>query len=149
MSTRFSHANIVAEDWRSLAKFYEEVFECVCLLPERDVSGEWLGKGTGVKDAEIKGVHLRLPGFQGDGPTLEIFSYSHMKEKPLPKANRLGVGHLAFNVDNVQETLEKVINNGGDVLGEIVSREIPDLGKIIFVYALDPEGNILELQSWS
>ena len=70
---KFVHVNIVAKDWRKLAEFYEKVFGCIRILPERSFSGEWLEKGTGIKNAKIKGVHLRLPGFGENGPTLEIF----------------------------------------------------------------------------
>ena len=149
MSTRYTYTNIIAKDWRKLVQFYEEVFECVFVPPKRDQSGEWLEKGTGVPNAAITGAHLRLPGFGDEGPTLEIFSYSHMEEKPPPVANRQGLGHLAFSVDNVPETLERVIENNGAALGEIVIREVAGLGKITFVYAVDPEGNILEIQNWT
>ena len=101
MNIRYTHTNIIATDWRKLARFYEDVFDCRYIPPERDISGDWLAKGTGVPNANIKGVHLRLPGYGENGPTLEIFSYPHMEEKPSPAANRLGLGHLAFQVDDV------------------------------------------------
>ncbi|MCP5048836.1 MAG: VOC family protein [bacterium] len=149
MSTRYAHTNIIAGDWRSLAQFYEEVFECLPIPPERDQSGQWLEKGTGVKDAALKGIHLRLPGFGEDGPTLEIYSYSHMEQKSPPVPNRQGLGHLAFTVDDVEKTLQKVLENGGTSLGEIVTKVIPNTGTITFVYAVDPEGNIIEIQQWT
>lgn len=132
-----------------LARFYKEVFECVFVPPKRDQSGKWLERGTGVIDAALEGIHLRLPGFDTEGPTLEIYSYAQMEEKLPPAANRQGLGHLAFSVDNVQEILNKVINHGGAALGEVVMRKIDAVGTITFVYATDPEGNILEIQNWS
>jgi hypothetical protein len=33
-------------------------------------------------------------------------------------------------------------------VGEIVTTNIQDAGSITFVYARDPEGNIIELQKW-
>ena len=59
----YKHINIVARDWDKLAMFYETVFGCERVLPERHLSGNWLDKGTGVKDAAFSGVHLRLPGW--------------------------------------------------------------------------------------
>ena len=149
MTVRYTHTNIIAKDWRRLAQFYEEVFACVFIPPQRDQSGQWLEEGTGVKNAALEGVHLRLPGYGAEGPTLEIYAYAQMEEKPPPAANRQGLGHLAFSVENVPEILNKVVENGGAALGEIVTREIEGIGKIIFVYATDPEGNILEIQNWS
>lgn len=149
MATRYTHTNIIAKDWRNLVRFYEDVFDCVFVPPQRDQSGEWLEKGTGVKNAALQGMHLRLPDCGDDGPTLEIYSYSHIEEKLPPAANRQGLGHLAFSVDNVQETLQQVIKHGGGALGQVVIKDVAGVGTITFVYATDPEGNILEIQNWS
>ena len=145
---RYAHTNIVAADWRKLARFYEDVLECVRLEPERHQTGEWLERGTGVPGAALRGVHLRLPGHGDDGPTLEIYSYTAMSDKPEPVANRKGLGHLAFAVDDVETTLLAVQKHGGRALGEVVATDVPGAGRITFVYATDPEGNILELQRW-
>lgn len=63
MQARFAHINLIARDWQRLARFYEEVFGCVLVPPERDFSGLWLESATGVPGAHIRGAHLRLPGF--------------------------------------------------------------------------------------
>jgi len=146
---RYAHTNIISENWKELTKFYEEVFECTPVPPERAQSGQWLEDGTGVVGAEIAGMHLRLPGHGDNGPTLEIYQYSHMKEKPKPAANRQGLGHLAFAVDDVSEMLDRVIAKGGKALGKIVNATVAGAGNITFVYVTDPEGNIIELQKWS
>lgn len=148
MGVRYAHTNIVAQDWRKLAQFYESVLSCTPLLPERHQTGEWLARGTGVAGAALQGVHLRLPGHGEAGPTLEIYLYTEMLESPEPRANRRGLGHLAFAVDDVAETLQEVRAHGGAALGEIVTTDVPGAGRITFVYATDPEGNILELQRW-
>lgn len=149
MAIKYTHTNIVSKDWRMLADFYIEVMDCRPVPPERDLTGEWLERATGLKNPHLKGMHLRLPGFGENGPTLEIFQYDEMVESDKPScANRIGLGHLAFSVDNVNETLVKLLANGGNKLGEVVVREIKGVGEITFTYATDPEGNILEIQSW-
>jgi predicted enzyme related to lactoylglutathione lyase len=57
-------------------------------------------------------------------------------------------GHIAFKVDNVNEMLQKVLENGGSKIGEVVELEIKNAGTITFVYAQDIDGNIIELQHW-
>jgi catechol 2,3-dioxygenase-like lactoylglutathione lyase family enzyme len=145
----FGHANIIAADWRKISRFYQEVFGCVPVPPQRDQSGVWLEAGTGVDRAHLWGEHLRLPGLGENGPTLEIFSYSVMLEKLPAAANRLGSGHLAFQVTDVARSLEEVISHGGRAIGSVSSVKVAGKGKVTFVYAADPEDNILELQSWS
>ena len=50
----------------------------------------------------------------------------------------------------MRDTLKRVIEAGGSTVGELVTAEDPngDGKRAVFVYAKDPEGNILELQSW-
>ena len=147
--TKYAHTNIVCRDWRSLSKFYIEVFDCQPVPPTRDLAGDWLAQATGLEHPHLTGQHLRLPGFGKHGPTLEIFQYDEMLERPEPPAaNRLGLGHLAFEVDQVEETLKALLAHGGYELGQVVKQEIAGVGVITFTYATDPEGNILEIQSW-
>jgi predicted enzyme related to lactoylglutathione lyase len=145
---RFAHINIVAQDWRRLAQFYQEVFGCIPVPPERNLSGDWLEKGTGFAGAEIHGIHLRLPGCEKKGPTLEIFQYNIQKNAQQAAINRPGFAHIAFAVDDVEAARDAVIAAGGFRIGELVTVRIPGAGLITFVYVADPEGNIIELQRW-
>ena len=145
---RFKHVNIIAADWRRLAAFYQVVFQCVSVPPERDIEGEWLERGTGVQDASLVGVHLRLPGCGENGPTLEIYQYARNEMRASTAANREGLTHLAFEVDDVGAALRQVLLHGGRMVGQIAQSELVDVGFLTFVYCADPEGNIIELQNW-
>ncbi len=146
MKSTYTHTNIISDDWKKLANFYIEVFECEPVPPERNMSGQWLDRGTGVSGARIRGIHLRLPGHGPGGPTLEIFSYDDMLPKPEPAANRKGFSHIAFKVEDMQAVLNKMISHGGRAIGEVASRHVEGVGILSFVYAADPEGNIIEIQ---
>jgi|GEM_PF-108924 len=145
---RYVHTNLVARDWKRLTQFYVQVFGCTFVPPERDLSGEWLDEAVSIPDVHIRGMHLRLPGCGDAGPTLEIFQYSPGLSHAAPAANRPGFGHIAFAVDDVEAAREAVLAAGGDDLGKVIHREIPGAGHITFVYMIDPEGNVLELQKW-
>jgi len=148
MKAKYKHTNIVAGDWQKLAEFYEKVFGCQRLEPERHLSGRWLEQGTGVAGTELAGIHLRLPGFSEEGPTLEIFQYSKSESRAAAIANQQGFGHIAFEVDDVPNALREVLSHGGSAVGKVVKRNIPGVGVLTFIYAADPEGNIIELQNW-
>ena len=75
---RYVHTNLVARDWRALTDFYQSVFGCEPVPPERDFAGPDLEAGTGVAGSTLRGIHLRLPGYGSDGPTVEIFTYSRL-----------------------------------------------------------------------
>jgi lactoylglutathione lyase len=111
---KYVHTNIIAKNLKLLSEFYIKVFDCKPVLPERDINGDWLEKGTGVKNASLHGIHLLLPGFDNDGPTLEIFQYHENENKPNPVANREGFGHIAFLVPDVDDILNKMISHGID-----------------------------------
>lgn len=145
---RFVHTNLIAQDWRKLAGFYQQVFGCASVPPERDLAGQWLDDATCVPGAQIRGIHLRLPGHGDSGPTLEIFTYNRLEARPEIAVNRPGLGHIAFAVDDVQAARDAVIAAGGHDLGKIVSVEIPGAGVVTFVYVTDPESNVIELQKW-
>jgi hypothetical protein len=78
IKAKYVHTNLTAQDWRRLAQFYCDVFGCIPKLPERDLSGSWLDDLTDLRSAHLRGVHLLLPGFSGEGSTLEIFGYDQM-----------------------------------------------------------------------
>ncbi len=148
---RYVHTNIIAKDSAKLISFYKEVLQCKSINETRDQNGEWVEKLTGVKNGHIVGEHLLLPGYGDTLPTLEIYSYDQMIENGLLTPNCVGIAHLAFEVDDVEETVNKFIEYGGSVVGEIVVvKNHNGTDKTAkFVYARDIEGNIVELQSWS
>jgi catechol 2,3-dioxygenase-like lactoylglutathione lyase family enzyme len=146
IDARYIHTNLIAKDWRRLASFYQSVFACIPVPPERDLAGDWLERGSGVPGVRLRGLHLRFPGFDGSGPTLEIFQYSETVNAPPPPANRVGFGHIAFSVDNVEAAREAVFAAGGSEVGTVESIVIAGTGKLTWCYVRDPEGNIIELQ---
>ena len=59
-----------------------------------------------------------------------------------------GFSHIAFAVDDVASAAHAVCENGGSAVGELTRREVPGVGVITFQYLADPEGNIVEIQTW-
>jgi len=145
---RFAHTNIVARDWRALSKFYVQVFDCKVKPPQRNLSGPWLDDATGLENAALEGVHLILPGYGENGPTLEIFTYRNMHDAGSIMANQVGFTHIAFEVSDVDQTFDAALKNGGQPLGKVTSKTVEGVGVLKFVYFRDPEGNIVEIQSW-
>lgn len=48
MGVKFVHVNLIARDWKLLSDFYQRVFDCEPVLPERDHKGDWIDVATGV-----------------------------------------------------------------------------------------------------
>lgn len=142
---RFAHVNLVARDWQALSRFYETVFGCVPVPPDRDLSGPDMDAGTGVAGVEVRGRHLRLPGTDA---TLEIFRYDPPADAGRRSVNRPGFSHIAFAVTDVAEAQRAVVAHGGAMLGEQVTTRLDDGRVITWCYVADPEGNAVELHAW-
>lgn len=147
MEIKYVHTNLVAKNWRRLARFYIDVFGCKLQYPERDLSGEWVDRLTNINGVRIRGGHLILPGYV-QGPTLEIFEYDPGLDRTNSGINRQGYGHIAFHVDEVEEVARQLVEHGGKILGEIIRRNCEGIGFLTAFYAQDPEGNFIEVQNW-
>ena len=64
-------------------------------------------------------------------------------------SNRPGFGHVAFVVAEVREARSTILAEGGRSVGEVVTTRTADGRRVTWAYVTDPEGNIVELQSWS
>ncbi len=152
LPARYVHTNLIAANWQAIARFYEEVFGCVRVPPERDLSGPAMAAGTGLLAAHLRGIHLRLPGYGETGPTLEIFTYDSLcdgGQRPPAAVNRPGLGHLAFSVPDVTAARAAVLAAGGQPVGEVVTVAVTGGGRVTWCYVTDPEGNVIELQRWA
>lgn len=144
----YSHTNLIASDVPKMIAFYRDVLGCRSIGQTRDLSGSWLERLTGISGAHIIGEHLAMPGYNDGGPTLKIFGYDSVIPHAAPGVNASGFTHLAFAVDDVAALLAQVLAHGGGQIGELVYTRYADGRVLTVVYATDPEGNIIELQSW-
>jgi hypothetical protein len=74
--------------------------------------GDALDAGTGLRGVHLCGVHLRLPGYGDDGPTLEIYNHNVLAERGFKAINAIGFGHIAFAVDDVAAARQAVLATG-------------------------------------
>jgi predicted enzyme related to lactoylglutathione lyase len=148
ISARYVHTNLIARDWRALAQFYQNVFDCQPVPPERDLSGPWLEQATALPGAHIRGVHLRLPGYPQGGPTLELFQYEPEGQDSPKTVHRPGFGHIAFQVEDVDAACAVALEHGASRIGQVVALPVAGAGTVTFAYLADPEGNVIELQRW-
>jgi len=137
---RYLHTNIVAKDWRKISQFYQDVFGCKPMDPQRNYSGEWIENAHGIKGVEVEGEHIELPGYGEDGPTFEIFSFKPEGTQGPLKMYDYGFAHICFEVDDIGETLRMIEGCGGTIISTF-----PDNYNERCVFTKDPEGNIVEI----
>lgn len=93
-------------------------------------------------------IHLRLAGQPPGGATLEVFGVDDPQPASPGPPNRIGLMHVAFAVADIRSTLARLLESGGEALGELAEADIEGVGRVDFMYARDPEGNIVELQEY-
>jgi catechol 2,3-dioxygenase-like lactoylglutathione lyase family enzyme len=145
---RYSHTNLIANDWKRLQSFYVVVLGCEPVSTERDIKGPGFEALTGFVGGSLQGRHVRLPGHGENGPTLEIFQYNQNESSLPTSVNRPGFAHIAFEVPDVEAKRQEVLKRGGREVGQLVTIDIPGAGRLTLIYMTDPEGNIIELQRW-
>lgn len=143
---KLAHINLVARNAETLAAFYMNVMKCELLRAPRLLSGEKVSRGNDLPNSEIYSIWLKFPGLER--PFLEIHEHTTIRHRDQPQVNEPGFGHLSFQMDNIEDTLSKIIQAGGTLIGQTTNFGTPDKPYLI-AYARDPEGNVLELEQTS
>jgi lactoylglutathione lyase len=146
MSTDFQeihHTALNVTDMERSLKFYREVLGLEPMFEPQEASGERFEKATHIPGAKIKFTMLKI----GNGHTfIELIQYVNPKAKP----NQLtisdtGAPHVAFRVDNIDETKAKLESKGVKFNSDPVRIQAGPLKGRSFVYFKDPDGLTLEL----
>jgi len=145
---KYLHTNLTVKNIERMQSFYVEIFGCEPLREIDHLTGKWIEDITSVKHGEIKYAHLRFPGHGTDGPELELIQYLNPTKEFDITPDTYGFGHLSFGVDDVHKALDAIVAAGGGSVGKVVTVDVPKRGRLTEVYATDPEGNIIELQSY-
>jgi catechol 2,3-dioxygenase-like lactoylglutathione lyase family enzyme len=138
--TNFVHIGLVVEDLDETVRFLELLgFGC----GEPAVySGEWIGRIIGLENVTVEVVMARAPD---GGDVFEVVRFHSPPaggaHEPAPAANRPGLRHVAFTVDDVRGVVDRVREAGWETVGEIVDYE----NTFLLCYVRGPEGLIVEL----
>lgn len=136
----FAHPGLVVSDLERARTFYEKMFGFRHFCDEGWQNNKTVDKAIGITGSACKGYTLA-----GHNCYLELFEFSAPDQAAASPAdlgpNDLGIRHLAFFVDDCRAEYRRLLDLGGEVLGEPT-----DLGDGVYaVYCRDPFGNIIEL----
>jgi len=140
MILAFAHPGLVVPDLELAREFYELMFGFRVIGKEGWEPGSLSEKVTGTTGSSCKGYYLA-----GHNCFLELFEFSApLQTAPAPVellAHEQGIRHLAFYVDDVRLEYKRLLELGGQMLGEL-----PEGDNILHaIYCRDPFGNIIEL----
>lgn len=135
----FVHIGLVVEDLDETVRFLALLgFDC---SKPATFSGEWIGRIIGLEDVTVEVVMARAPDGTDMFEVVRFHSPSAGAQEPEPAANRPGLRHVAFTVDDVRAVVDRVRAAGWETVGEIVHFE----STFLLCYVRGPEGLIVEL----
>ena len=137
--TNFVHVGLVVEDLDETVRFLA-LLGLDCGEPGV-FSGEWIDRIIGLENATVEIVMARAPDGSDMFEVVRFHSPSAGAQELAPAANRPGLRHVAFNVDDVRGVVDRVREAGWETVGETVDFE----NTFLLCYVRGPEGLIVEL----
>ena len=136
---RKDHVGIVVDDLAAAMEFFAELG----LEPQGEtcVEGRWVDRVVGLEGVRADIAMLQTP----DGNArLELSKFhspsSAGDNRPLP-SNTLGIRHVSFLVDDVDDVVDRLRARGAELVGEV--EQYRDIYRLCYVRG--PEGVIVEL----
>ena len=137
---RLSHIGICVSDLERSIAFYRDALG-FALLSELEVSG-----AESEQLLDLEPVVLRAVYLERDHTRIELLHFEEPGETGAPgphPVNRLGLTHLSFRVDDLDDAVEAVERNGGRTLKR--SRIDNPRFQTAAIFVTDPDGLRIEL----
>lgn len=139
MKINLDHTSITVTNLERSIEFYRNIFGMELLYIYED-------DGPVAEGLMLPGEQLRTASLKFDECEIELFEFNDGDKEPYTsKPKQIGTVHIGFNVDNIVEWYETLLEKGVNFWTSI--KEIPD-GSFKgwkFVYLTDPDGILLEL----
>jgi len=138
--TTWHHSSLVVSDLDLAISFYSAAFEFQVEFEERGIRKE-ISDITGVSDLSCDLVQLRKAS---TNHILELIAFHHPGKPPLSnvKAPVLpGMAHIAFTVEDLDATIEKIEHLGAERVGDIAH-----FSEGSSAYYKEPAGSFFEIE---
>lgn len=136
---RIDHVGIIVNDLTAAKAFFLDFG--LEMLGEGEVEGEWVERIIGLEDVKEEVVMLRTPDGETNIELVKFHTPSDENRLKPPLANTLGIRHIAFAVEDIEDLVAKLKRKGVKLIGEIQNYE----NTYKLCYIRGPEGIILEL----
>tara|TARA_B110000438_G_scaffold302176_1_gene359075 strand:- start:5125 stop:5559 length:435 start_codon:yes stop_codon:yes gene_type:complete len=139
MISGFRHIGLVVTNLEESKEFWCDLLGFK-LVKQMEESGPHIDAMMGLVDVRVTTAKIKCP----DGMILELLYFKSHPDKPswLGTPFSTGLTHIAFTVENLQETYDKLTKVG--VTFPASPQTSPD-GTVEVIYAKGPEGILLEL----
>jgi catechol 2,3-dioxygenase-like lactoylglutathione lyase family enzyme len=133
------HVGIVVDDMEAAVDFF--VALGLELEGEGEVEGEWVDRVIGVEGTRSQIAMLKSPDGSSSIELSKFLAPETRPGEPEAPTNTLGLRHLSFLVDDVDETLGRLEPHGAEMIG--AAENYRDIYRLCYVRG--PAGTIVEL----
>ena len=137
---RLDHVSVVVDDLTAAKAFFTTLGMTV--EGEAPIEGEWVDRINGIEGIQVDVIMMRTPDGHG---RLELTKFRNPKlveiEPAIAPPNALGLRSVMFTVENVDDTVARLLADGGELIGEVVEYE----DKYKLCYMRGPAGIIVSL----
>jgi catechol 2,3-dioxygenase-like lactoylglutathione lyase family enzyme len=87
------------------------------------IEGDWSGRVTGVRDQRVETAMMRMPDGHGRIELSRFLAPPVVADHRDAPVNALGYLRVMFEVDDLDDTLERLRRHGAEVVDEVVQYE--------------------------
>src|SRR3954466_12541666 len=136
---RMDNAGIVVEGLGATIDFFRELG--LELEGRATIEGEWAGRVTGLGDQRVEIAMMRMPDGHGRLELSRFLTPPVVADHRNAPVNALGYLRVMFAVDDINETLERLVACGAGLVGEVVRYQ----DAYLLCYIRGPEGILIGL----
>jgi catechol 2,3-dioxygenase-like lactoylglutathione lyase family enzyme len=133
------HVGIVVDDLAAAVEFFVELG--LELAGEGSVEGEAVDRVVGLEGVRSDLAFMRAPDGSGQLELIKFRSPPMREGDRQAPANTVGLRHLAFTVDDIEDVVARLRARGAELVGEVARYE----DSFLLCYVRGPEGIIVEL----
>lgn len=136
------HVGVYVSELEKMEVFYKNAFQMTVIQSKVFTENALLDELLKNKQAIISKLVTPYGSVSGTGDMVELVEVcgEKMGEHIVGEVFIPGTAHIAFGVDDISATVDRIIENGGCMKTSIV-----EIGSNKCCFCVDPEGNWLEL----
>ena len=116
-----NNVGIVVENLDNAISFFTEIG---LELEGRDIiEGEWAGRITGLGNQQVEVAMMVTPDGHSRLEISRFITPAVVSDHRTAPVNALGYLRVMFRVDNLDELVSRLVNNGAELVGEVVQYE--------------------------
>ena len=136
---RMDNVGIVVDDLAATVDFFRELG--LDLEGQATIEGEWAGRVTGHGDQHVEIAMMRTPDGHSRLELSRFLTPPVVEDHRTTPVNSLGYLRVMFAVDDIDETLERLVKRGAQLVGEVVRYK--DVYRLCYIRG--PEGLLIGL----